>query len=161
MIGGPGAGKFTLGRRLAARYGFQLISPSDVLRSEVDSGSERGQRFEEIMGQGRHVPADVIVQLVEEEMMTHPNDVGYLVVGFPRDRRQVIPLTAPLPFASSANVQFHEIYIVLLVFVVTLIHQSCKQYLQDKNSIHVELTCMMRSYNDEQYLFRRSHLTRK
>ncbi|EZA51671.1 Adenylate kinase isoenzyme [Ooceraea biroi] len=90
VIGGPGAGKFTLGRRLAARYGFQFISPSDILRSEVDSGSERGRRFEEIMRQGRHVPADVIVQLVEEKMMTQPNAVGYLVVDFPRDRRQAI-----------------------------------------------------------------------
>lgn len=61
VIGGSGVGK------LATKYRLQLISPSDILRSEVDSESERGHRFEEIMRRGCHVPADVIVQLVEEK----------------------------------------------------------------------------------------------
>lgn len=90
VIGGPATGKFILGRRLAARYGLQLVSPADMLRSEVDAGSERGRRFERIMKEGRHVPADVIVQLVEEKMMTQPDAAGYLIIGFPRNRSQVV-----------------------------------------------------------------------
>lgn len=92
VIGGPGVSKFTFGRELPAKYGFQLISPSDMLRFEVNFIFERGRRFEEIMRQGRHVPADVIVQLVVEKMMTQPNAVGYLVVGFSREKRQVVLL---------------------------------------------------------------------
>lgn len=92
MISGLRVAKFTLGRKFPAKYGFQLISPSDMLRSEVNFVSERGRRFEEIMRQGRHVPTDVIVQLVVKKVMTQPNAVGYLVVGPPREKRQVILL---------------------------------------------------------------------
>ncbi|KAG7202117.1 hypothetical protein KM043_015805 [Ampulex compressa] len=90
LIGGPGAGKTTLAKKLAGKYGLFLVSASDLLREEVRAGTERGQRFEEIMKKGCNVPADVIVQMVEEKMITQPNASGYLLVGFPRDKKQAV-----------------------------------------------------------------------
>lgn len=57
------------------------------------------------MRQGRHVPADVIVQLLVEKMMTQSSAVGYLVVGFPRVKRQVILLL----FHAASDIDVHAI----------------------------------------------------
>jgi hypothetical protein len=51
--------------------------------------SERGRRFEQIM-RSCYVPTDVIVQLLQEEMMSRTL-LSYLVSDFSGDSRQVIP----------------------------------------------------------------------
>lgn len=89
VIGGPGVGKSTLCKKLATKYGLVLIWLSNMLREEVSSGSARGNRFKEFMEKGEVIPADVMVQLVVQKMLDQPNALGYLVVGFPRNKRQV------------------------------------------------------------------------
>lgn len=44
------------------------------------------------MIKGNVIPAEYIVQLVVREMLKDdaPTTVGYLIVGFPRDKKQVI-----------------------------------------------------------------------
>ncbi|CAL7951923.1 unnamed protein product [Xylocopa violacea] len=90
VVGGPGAGKSTLCKRLAAKYGMTLILVSDILREEIRSGSEQGQYFKMFMDTGDIVPANPIVQLVVEKMLANLNTTGYLVVGFPRDKKQAV-----------------------------------------------------------------------
>lgn len=90
VLGGPGVGKSTLCKKLAPKYGLFLIPVSQILRDEVATGSERGRYFEQIMRKGSNVPADIIVQLVIREMLKKQNAYGYLIIGFPRDKNQVI-----------------------------------------------------------------------
>ncbi|CAK9831637.1 Adenylate kinase isoenzyme 1 [Anthophora retusa] len=90
VVGGPGVGKSTLCRKLTAKYGLVLIWVSNILREEVDSGSERGQLFKAIMAKGENVPAEIIVQLVVKKMLEYPQAIGYLIVGFPRDKKQAV-----------------------------------------------------------------------
>lgn len=90
LIGGPGAGKQTLGKRLAGKYGLTPVIMSDLVRSEVSAATERGEIMKRIMRDGRNLPADVAVQKVEEKMASAPTASGYLLVGFPRDKQQAI-----------------------------------------------------------------------
>lgn len=55
-IGGPGSGKGTLCDKIVGKYGFTHISTGDLLRDEVNSGSERGLKLVEIMKEGALVP---------------------------------------------------------------------------------------------------------
>lgn len=89
LIGAPSIGKRDLGRRLSSRYGFFMISTGDLLKREIENGSERGQKFADITRKGRRVSANDILPMVEEQLMTQPNAIGFLIVGFPRDVKQV------------------------------------------------------------------------
>ena len=54
--GGPGSGKGTQCANIVKDYGFCHLSSGDLLRAEVKSGSERGQRLNAIMEKGDLVP---------------------------------------------------------------------------------------------------------
>lgn len=56
LIGGPGSGKGTQCDKIVAKYSFTHISTGDLLRAEVQSGSERGQALNAIMKEGALVP---------------------------------------------------------------------------------------------------------
>ncbi|KAL2749776.1 adenylate kinase isoenzyme 1-like [Vespula maculifrons] len=88
LVGAPGIGKRELGRRLSSKYGFIMISTGDLLNQEIQNGSERGQKFANMTKVGQSVPANDILPMVEEQLMNQPNAVGFLIVGFPRDRTQ-------------------------------------------------------------------------
>lgn len=54
--GGPGCGKGTQCARIVERFGYCHLSTGDLLRAEVESGSERGQKIAQIMQHGDLVP---------------------------------------------------------------------------------------------------------
>lgn len=91
MVGGPGIGKTTVGQSLASRYGFCLISTSQILRAEVaNEESQRGIFIRKMMELGQNLPSDVIVTLILNQMMANPTRFGYLLIGFPREKHQAL-----------------------------------------------------------------------
>ena len=59
MLGGPGSGKGTQCAKIVEKYGHCHLSAGDLLRAEVDSGSELGQQCQDIMKEGKLVPQEV------------------------------------------------------------------------------------------------------
>jgi len=55
-LGGPGSGKGTQCAKIVEKYGFCHLSTGDLLRAEVNSGSERAEKMKEIMAKGELVP---------------------------------------------------------------------------------------------------------
>ena len=53
VIGGPGSGKGTQCEMLVKKYGLAHFSSGDLLRAEVESGSERGKKLQQIMKEGK------------------------------------------------------------------------------------------------------------
>ena len=94
FIGGPGSGKGTQSERIVQEYGLGYMSTGDLLRKEVDSGSELGKVLFEQMHAGQLVPMEVIISLIKKELLTQEKE-AYLIDGFPRkiDQAQLFEQT--------------------------------------------------------------------
>jgi len=69
VLGGPGAGKGTQCANLVRDYGFKHLSAGDLLRAEQDRpDSEFGSLIKENIANGKIVPMEVTVQLLENAM---------------------------------------------------------------------------------------------
>lgn len=69
VLGGPGAGKGTQCAKLVNDYGFKHLSAGDLLREEQNrSGSEFGEMIKEYIRDGKIVPMEVTIQLLENAM---------------------------------------------------------------------------------------------
>ncbi|XP_023708501.1 adenylate kinase isoenzyme 1 [Cryptotermes secundus] len=89
VLGGPGSGKGTQCDKIVAKYGFTHLSTGDLLRSEVQSGSGRGQKLNAIMEQGELVPLDAVLGLLAEAMLANvTSSKGFLIDGYPRELEQ-------------------------------------------------------------------------
>jgi len=98
VLGGPGAGKGTQCANLVRDYGFSHLSAGDLLRVEQDRpGSEFGQLIKDCIKDGKIVPMEVTVQLLENAMTDDMGGKGkdgkkgkFLIDGFPRQMDQAI-----------------------------------------------------------------------
>ncbi|CAH1264558.1 AK5 [Branchiostoma lanceolatum] len=89
IVGGPGCGKGTQCDKIVEKYGYTHLSTGDLLRDEVNSGSERGQQLTNIMVQGKLVPMETVLELVKDAMVARADTSnGFLIDGYPREVRQ-------------------------------------------------------------------------
>ena len=91
VVGGPGCGKGTQCDRLKAAFALKHISSGDLLREEVDSGSETGRKLKAIMLRGELVPMKTVLFMIQTKMMEAVirGFKGFLIDGYPREREQV------------------------------------------------------------------------
>ena len=69
VLGGPGAGKGTQCANLVRDYGFAHLSAGDLLREEQDRpGSEFGEMIKAHICEGKIVPMEVTIKLLEKAM---------------------------------------------------------------------------------------------
>ncbi|KAL8331545.1 hypothetical protein RB593_002122 [Gaeumannomyces tritici] len=101
VLGGPGAGKGTQCARLVDQYGFTHLSAGDLLRAEQERpGSEFGQLIKDYIRDGKIVPMEVTIQLLENAMKeamggSADGKAGkkkprFLIDGFPRKMDQAL-----------------------------------------------------------------------
>ncbi len=83
FLGPPGAGKGTQAQRLAASHGLLHLSTGDLLRAEVQAGSDLGQQVEAVMANGELVSDDLVLAIVRSRLEQHQQ--GWLLDGFPRN----------------------------------------------------------------------------
>ncbi|CEL97781.1 unnamed protein product [Vitrella brassicaformis CCMP3155] len=87
VLGGPGAGKGTQCTKIEETYGFCHVSAGDCLREERKTpGSEFGELIETYIKEGKIVPVEITVKLLEKKMRSHGWEGGkFLIDGFPRN----------------------------------------------------------------------------
>lgn len=85
VLGGPGSGKGTQCDKIVAKYGFCHLSTGDLLREEVQSGTERAEKLKAIMAKGELVSQETILELLRDAMIKKNDVKGFLIDGFPRD----------------------------------------------------------------------------
>lgn len=88
LLGAPGAGKGTQAERLVTAYGLVQLSTGEMLRSEVNSQSELGQKAKEIMESGELVPDDLIIKMISVRISQESDAEGIILDGFPRTTEQ-------------------------------------------------------------------------
>lgn len=96
LLGPPGVGKGTQGRRLAADRGWPLISTGEMLRDAVARGTELGREAGRRMAAGELVPDDVMIGIVRERTGRPDAAGGFVLDGFPRTVPQADALAAML-----------------------------------------------------------------
>ena len=88
LFGPPGAGKGTQANFLTRDYGLVQLSTGDMLRASIKSGSEIGKKAKAVMDAGELVSDEIVVTIVEERIAQPDCENGYLLDGFPRNRKQ-------------------------------------------------------------------------
>jgi adenylate kinase len=100
LLGVPGAGKGTQGRRVADRHGIPIVSTGEILREAVKQGTPLGLAAKERMEQGLLVPDEVVIGIVEERLREPDCAAGFILDGFPRTVAQAEALDAMLARAG-------------------------------------------------------------
>ncbi|KAJ8477579.1 hypothetical protein OPV22_021306 [Ensete ventricosum] len=84
VLGGPGSGKGTQCAMIVEHYNFTHLSAGDLLRAEIKSGSRNGVMIQKMMNEGKIVPPEVTIKLLQRAMLDSAHD-KFLIDGFPRD----------------------------------------------------------------------------
>lgn len=84
IMGPPGAGKGTQGKKIAEEFGIPEISTGAIFRSNVANQTELGKIVSAIMNKGELVPDSVTVDLVADRLGQPDTEPGFLLDGFPR-----------------------------------------------------------------------------
>jgi len=88
FFGPPAAGKGTQAKIIEQNYNLRQLSTGDMLRAEVASGSELGQKAKAIMDAGQLVSDEIVIAMIEENMKRNKKAKGFIFDGFPRTNAQ-------------------------------------------------------------------------
>ena len=88
LFGPPGAGKGTQAKKIARRYGIPQISTGDMIRGEIQRGSELGQKAHVEIAAGRLVDDETVNGLAEVRLRKADCRCGFLLDGYPRTGKQ-------------------------------------------------------------------------
>ncbi len=88
ILGPPGAGKGTQGKRIGAELGIPHVNTGDMYRAAVAAGTELGNRVKPIMEAGELVPDDLTIAVVRERLAEPDTADGFVLDGFPRTLAQ-------------------------------------------------------------------------
>lgn len=85
FIAPPAAGKGTQSKLVSVEYNIPHISTGDLLRDEINSGSELGNMIIDDMNSGLLVSNDIIMRLLRNRISEVDCKNGYILDGFPRN----------------------------------------------------------------------------
>jgi adenylate kinase len=93
LLGPQGAGKGTQAQRIADKVGAKHISTGDIVRAEIKSGSELGQKVQDYNDRGELVPDEIIVEMAKPYL---DDADSWILDGFPRNEAQAKALDKAL-----------------------------------------------------------------
>lgn len=94
LLGAPGAGKGTQAVRLVDELHIPQVSTGDLLRAAVSKKTPLGIEAKTYMEQGKLVPDELVLSLVEARLQESDAAPGYILDGFPRNIAQAEALIA-------------------------------------------------------------------
>ena len=84
LLGPQGAGKGTQAKRISTEYGIPHIASGEILRAEMDAGTELGKRVKETIERGDLVSDDLMIELIRNRLEQPDTESGFVLDGFPR-----------------------------------------------------------------------------
>lgn len=102
LFGPPGAGKGTQSERVINRYSLTHISTGDLFRKHLGEGTDLGLQAQKYMDNGKLVPDEIVIGMVEDKINHTPNTNGFIFDGFPRTVHQAKVLDQILKLANAS-----------------------------------------------------------
>ena len=84
IFGAPGSGKGTQSEKLTNKYELEHVSTGDMLRAEIDAGTEFGRVADSYISKGNLIPDEVMISKLNELMEKRNGVKGFIFDGFPR-----------------------------------------------------------------------------
>jgi adenylate kinase len=84
LYGAPGSGKGTQANMLRSRFGIPHIATGDMLRAEIERGTELGRQAQPILAKGGYVPDDIMIGMIRHRLRQPDCARGFILDGFPR-----------------------------------------------------------------------------
>ena len=84
LFGPPGAGKGTQSENIIEKYDLKHISTGDLFRKHLGEGTELGKKARSFMDNGKLVPDEVVIGMVEDFLKANTDAKGFIFDGFPR-----------------------------------------------------------------------------
>jgi adenylate kinase len=88
IMGIQGSGKGTQAKLLAADFDLVHLSVGDIFRWNVEQHTKLGAQVRRIMALGELVDDGLVESIVRQRLQEHDWNYGFIVDGFPRNRRQ-------------------------------------------------------------------------
>jgi adenylate kinase len=84
LLGPQGAGKGTQAKRISAEYGIPHVASGEILRAEMQAGTDLGRRVKDVYDRGDLVSDDLVIELIRARLEQPDTDAGFVLDGFPR-----------------------------------------------------------------------------
>ena len=94
FLGAPGAGKGTQAELLSKTNSYLHLSTGELLRKEIETGTDLGQKVKDIINKGELVNDQLVLEIVKKNL--DKNNKGWILDGYPRNLSQVNSLNEVL-----------------------------------------------------------------
>lgn len=84
LLGAPGAGKGTQAEVICDKLKIPAISTGNIIREEIQNGSELGIAVKSYLEQGKLVPDETVIQIIKVRLSQDDCQNGFILDGFPR-----------------------------------------------------------------------------
>ena len=85
LFGPPGAGKGTQSKLLVEYYSIDQLSTGDMIRENIEQGTELGKNVKAIIDSGDFVGDELILEIISERIKNKEYNNGFVLDGFPRN----------------------------------------------------------------------------
>jgi len=109
LLAPPASGKGTQASLLKDNFNLVHISTGDLLRTYASRDDELGKKINEIMSSGTLVSDDVVIELLENKIISTIGNNGFIFDGFPRNINQANELDRLL---ISLNMKIDYVFLL-------------------------------------------------
>lgn len=111
LIGAPGSGKGTVGKKLSKVLQIPTISVGDIFRDNMKRQTELGKLIYETMQQGKLVSDKIVLKVVQERINCEDCQNGFILDGFPRtvEQAKAFSKICKVDFIFNLNVSKREL----------------------------------------------------
>ena len=117
LYGAPGSGKGTQANMLREHFGIPHIATGDMLRAEIQAGTELGRKAQPILAAGQYVSDEIMIGMIRNRLRQPDCEPGFIMDGFPR----TVPQAAALDWLMGELGKRFDRVIYLMVPVEELL----------------------------------------
>ena len=132
IMGVQGCGKGTQARLLKEDYDVVHISVGDIFRWNIQTHTKLAARINRIVASGQLVPDDIVEEIVRERLNEHDWNYGFILDGFPRNRRQAEFFLESFDIDAVIHIELADVVVLQRL----LSRRLCPECNLDYNLIH-------------------------